>query len=76
MDVNTAACCERNICERVRGLRETQKIFANEWETDVNTADASNVMGHLCQDCLQLGTVDCGRQLKSSRSDFVHMQVE
>lgn len=49
---------------------------ANEWETDVNAADASNVMGHLCQDCLQLSTVDCGPRLESSRSGLVHMRVK
>lgn len=32
--------------------------FTDEWETGVNTADVSNVVGHLCQDYLQLNATD------------------
>lgn len=42
---------------------------ADEWETDVNTADVSNVMGHLCQDYLQLSAADNRPNSTSSLPD-------
>lgn len=42
--------------------------FADEWETGVHTAAVSNVMGHLCQDYLQLIAADDKPRSKTTSS--------